>query len=128
MYTRCGAAEGHPLMPFRTRTIDCDGNALGENIAVSTDKSRDLGEAVVLEVLLRRLFCVGLDNLDLEVIGLGHGEDGRGAGVRLEERELAVAALSDGRLNNAIDLPRRCKAFRTPFSLALQVQRVVLRL
>lgn len=61
---------------LRTRTVDSDGNALGEDIAISADKRRNLGKRVVLEVLRARVLRVGLDNLNVEVVGLRHGQDG----------------------------------------------------
>jgi hypothetical protein len=118
--TRRGAAEGQPNVPFWTHTVDGDGNALGENVAISTDKSRNFRESVVLEVLVGGLLGVGLDNLNLEVVGLSHGENRRGAGVRLKEKQVSSRARSD-QLSSTMDAPRMCKAFRTPSSLALQV-------
>lgn len=63
--------------PLRTRTIDSNGDALGEDIAISADKCRDLGKGVVLEILRTRVLGVGLDNLKVEVVGLRHGQNGR---------------------------------------------------
>lgn len=68
-----------------SRTIDGNGDALRENIAISSDEGRDLGELVVLEELSARLAGVGLDNLEVEVVGLRNSEDGRGPRVGLEK-------------------------------------------
>lgn len=55
-----------------------------ENVSISTDESWDLSELVMLEILrgdtLRRL---SLNDLDIDVVGLGHSADGSGAGVTL---------------------------------------------
>jgi hypothetical protein len=67
------------------RTIDGNGNALVEDVAISTDEGRDLAELVVLEVLRAGGGGVGVDNLEIEAIGLGHGEDGRRPGVGLRK-------------------------------------------
>ena len=60
-----------------SRTVNGDRDTLKENIAISADKSRNLRKRVVIEVLLGWISCVGLDNLNLKVVGLRHGEDGR---------------------------------------------------
>lgn len=65
------------------RTIDGNGNALVENVAVSTDEGRDLAKLVVLEVLSAGGGGVGVDNLEIEAVGLGHSKDSRGPGVGL---------------------------------------------
>lgn len=67
------------------RTIDGDGNALGEDIAVSADEDGDLGELVVLGELGGRVGGVNHNPLDIEVVGLSDGQDGRRAGVVLRE-------------------------------------------
>lgn len=55
-----------------------------ENVSISTDESWDLSKLVKLEVFgrdtLRRL---SLNDLDIDVVGLGHSTDGSGAGVTL---------------------------------------------
>lgn len=65
-------------------TINSDGDALGEHKAVSSDKSRDLVKGIGLGEVGSRLPGVGLDLLELEVVGLRDGADGRRAGVALE--------------------------------------------
>jgi hypothetical protein len=65
-------------------TVDSDGNALGEHKAIGADEGRDLVEGVGFEELGRRLGGVGLDLLELEVVGLRVGADGRRAGVALD--------------------------------------------
>ena len=74
-----------------TRTVDSDGDALGENKAISADEGRDLVEGVGLEELLSGLGGVGLDLLDVEAVGLRDGADGRRAGVALNRGDLSAA-------------------------------------
>ncbi len=64
------------MFKLQTRTVDGNRNALGEDVAIGADEGRDLGKRVVLEVLLSWVGCVRLDNLNVEVVGLRHGEDG----------------------------------------------------
>lgn len=71
---------------FCQRTIDGDGDALKESVAVGTDEGGDLAERVDLLVLLDGSLEVDLDNLEVEVVGLRDSQDGRGAGVRLVSR------------------------------------------
>lgn len=75
------------------RTVDGDGDGLGESVAIAADKGRDLRKFVVLQDLRAGLFGVDLDNLELEAVGLRNGEDGRGAGVELCDK-LASACTS----------------------------------
>lgn len=58
-------------------TVDCNGNALVQDVSVLANKGRDLGELVELEVLCRRIGSVNLDGLNVEVVGLRNSEDGR---------------------------------------------------
>ena len=68
------------------RTIDGDGNALVESVAVGTDEGGDLGKRVDLLVVLAGSLEVDVDGLNVEVVGLRDSQDGRGAGVRLLSR------------------------------------------
>lgn len=55
-----------------------------ENVAISTNESWDLAELVDLEVLRRdTLGRVGVDELQVDVVRLGHSSDGNGARVFL---------------------------------------------
>lgn len=67
----------------RPRTVDGNGNALGESKAILAHEGGDLAEAVGLEVLDAGLAGLGLDDVKLEVVRLGDGLDGSGAGVVL---------------------------------------------
>lgn len=73
-----------------THTVDSDGDALGEDKAISADEGRDLVEGVGLEELLSGLGGVGLDLLDLEAVGLRDGADGRRAGVALNRGDVSA--------------------------------------
>lgn len=65
-------------------TVDGDGHALGQNIAVGALESRNLAELVELQVVgADALAGLGVDALQLQAIGLGDGEDGGGARVLL---------------------------------------------
>src|SRR5690606_31295148 len=118
-----------------TLTIDSDGNALGEDEAISTLESGDLAEGVELEVLLRDTLA-GLalvDDLDIETVGLRNGEEDRSAGVALQTRTAYVSyqsfsqyrsAFSSGKSERGLSLkrkrivsniPRRSRSFRRTF-------------
>jgi hypothetical protein len=75
-----GGAIGHITKEGKkmTHTIDGDGNALSEDVAISADKGRDLGEGVRLLEVLGRAAGGDLDLLELD------SADGRRAGVALE--------------------------------------------
>lgn len=74
------AEQGRKASP----TVDGDGDALGEDEAISADEGRDLVKGVGLEELFSGLGGVGLDLLEVDAVGLRDGADGRGAGVALE--------------------------------------------
>ena len=76
----------------RPHTVDGDGNALGEDIAVGADEGRDLAELVVLQVLGSRLLGVGVDNLETDIVGLGNSQDTRRAGVGLKQAAVSQMA------------------------------------
>jgi hypothetical protein len=66
------------------RTVDGNGNALGEDKAVSALEGRDLAELVKLQVLLRD--TVGgdsLDELEVEVVLLCYDTEASSPGVTL---------------------------------------------
>ena len=66
------------------RTVDGNGNALGEDVAVGTLEGRDLAELVELEVLsLDTLGRLGVNNVKVEAVGLCDGQQGGGTGVTL---------------------------------------------
>lgn len=71
-------------------TVDSDGDALGEDKAVSALEGRDLAELVELQVLGgETLGGGGLNELDIEAVLLGDCEEGGGARVTL------MAGLAD---------------------------------
>jgi len=57
-------------------TVDGDGNALVEGIAVGPDEGWDLAELVDLEILSgNTLGRLGLDDFDIDVVGLCNSAD-----------------------------------------------------
>lgn len=66
------------------RTVDGNGDALRERVAILAKEGGDLAELIGLEVLNGGLGRVSLDELEVDVVGLRDGTDGRGAGVSLE--------------------------------------------
>jgi len=82
---RCGANFTRPVVEERKGpTVDGNGNALGENVAIGTLKGRDFTELVELQILGRdTLGRLSVDNLELEVVCLCDCEDGGAAGVTL---------------------------------------------
>jgi hypothetical protein len=70
------------------RTVDGNGNALGQDVTVSTLKGRDLGELVELEVLVAdTLGRLGVDNVEVQAVGLCDGQQGSGTGVTLRRSQ-----------------------------------------
>ncbi len=65
------------------RTVDRDGDALGEGEAIGADQGRDLAEGVGGNELRGVVVGVGQDLLEVEAVGLRNGADGRAAGVAL---------------------------------------------
>lgn len=64
-------------------TVDGNGDGLGEDVSIGTDKDGNLGQRVELQELGSWLDGVDNDRLNVQTIGLCDGEDGRGAGVPL---------------------------------------------
>lgn len=64
-------------------TVDGNGDGLRQGVTVLAEEGRDLAERVGLEVLDGRLLGVGVDDVQLEVVGLRNRLDGGGAGVVL---------------------------------------------
>lgn len=70
------------------RTVDGNGNALGENVAVGALEGGDLSELVQLEVLSgNTLGRLGVDNFKVKAVGLGDSTQGGGAGVALGQSQ-----------------------------------------
>lgn len=65
-------------------TVDCNGNALAENVAIVALERGNLAQLVQLAVVgtdtLRRL---SVDEIEFDVVGLGDGEEGGCAWVAL---------------------------------------------
>lgn len=60
------------------RTVDGNGNALVKGVTISADKGWDLAKRVKLEIFCRHSFgWLNFDNLDVDVVGLGHCFDSR---------------------------------------------------
>ena len=83
------------LREEETRTVDGDGHALGEDVAIRTNKGRDLGERVCLQELGSRLSGVNLDNIEVKAIGLRNREDGGGAGVELCDKDHLLVIMHE---------------------------------
>jgi hypothetical protein len=79
-----GRGSGHAITSkCQARTVDGDGNRLGENEAVLALEGGDLAQRVSLEVLDARLGRIGIDEVQLNVVGLSNRLDGSAAGVVL---------------------------------------------
>lgn len=76
------------------RTVDGDSNALGKSKAVLADEGRDLAELVGREVLAAGVGGVGLNKVELEVVGLCNRLDGSGAGVILMANSFSQSTSS----------------------------------
>jgi len=73
------------------RTVDGNGNALGENVVVSALKGWDLSETVDLAVVIGdTLAWLGVNNLEVELVGLGDSKDSGGTGVTLGRKSVIV--------------------------------------
>lgn len=94
-------------------TVDGDGNALVENVTVGALEGRDLAQLVELQVLGGGLGGVDIDDVELEVVGLRNGADGRAPGVVLRE---CVNLESRRNYSDTLSkiLPRMCRACRKP--------------
>ena len=76
-------------------TVDSDGNGLREDEAVGALEGGDLAELVELQVVLRdALGGLGGDELDIEAVLLGHGEEGGGARVTLRGLSVPVVGCA----------------------------------
>lgn len=65
-------------------TVDGNGDALGQGEVVGAHEGRDEAELVdELVVIADALGRLGVDKLEVEVVDVGHGLDGNGAGVTL---------------------------------------------
>lgn len=66
-------------------TVDGNGHALHQHIAIRALKRRDLAELVQLAVVIAdALGRLCVHKVELETVGLGDGEDGGGARVALQ--------------------------------------------
>ncbi len=77
-------------------TVDRNGNSLREDEAISTDKGWDLAEWVDLEELsIDTVDDIGIDNLEIDVVGDSDGLDGDAAWVALVGVELSERHFED---------------------------------
>lgn len=73
-------------------TVDGNGHALSQDVAISAFKCGHLAELVELLVVLRHAVCrLKVHNVEVKVVGLGHSKDGRGARIALGETSACVA-------------------------------------
>ena len=69
---------------LRKRTVDGNGHALGQNVAISALECGNLAELVELQVVRRdTLGWLGVDILEVKLVGLCDSENGGGAWVAL---------------------------------------------
>jgi hypothetical protein len=81
---------------FALRTVDGDGDALVESVAIGADKGWDLPKLVDLEVLGGDAFrWLGLNDLEVNVVGLGNCTNSSGAGVALWRRQRLALDLKE---------------------------------
>lgn len=65
-------------------TVHSNGNGLGEGETISTNKRRDASETVDLQVFCADTFGrAGVDNLEINIVGLCNGKNDVGAAVAL---------------------------------------------
>lgn len=77
--------ERYGGVKYFSHTVDGNGNAFMESVAISTDEGGNLSELVDLEVVGRNTLCrLSLDNLEVNVVGLRDCANGSGAGVALK--------------------------------------------
>jgi len=70
-------------------TIDGNGNALSQGVAISANEGGNLAQLVDLQVVGRGIFAsLNFLNLEVEPVGLGDQFDGLGAGVVLGHGQL----------------------------------------
>lgn len=74
-------------------TVDGNGHALVEDVAILTLEGGDLAQLVELQVLGGGLGGVNLDDLEIKTVGLSNRLDGGAAGVRLLRGIYASAIL-----------------------------------
>ena len=78
------------------RTVDGNGNALGEDVAVGTLEGGDLAELVELEVLsVDTLGRLGVNDVKVEAVGLCDGQQGGGTGVTLRKESVETVPKAD---------------------------------
>lgn len=94
-------------------TVDGNGHALVQNVAILALKGRDLAQLVELQVLGGGLGGVDLDDVELEVVGLRNGADRRAPGVVLRRCFRTEFDLGF-RVMLAEALPHTCTACRKP--------------
>lgn len=83
-----GAERGQP-------TVDGDGHALVQDVAILALEGGDLAELVELQVVGGGAGGVNLDDLEVDIVGLSHGADGRGTRVVLQWKEKCLRQRDD---------------------------------
>ncbi|TIA29845.1 hypothetical protein D6C78_09973 [Aureobasidium pullulans] len=119
-WAACFVQKGGEVCGCRNwqRTVDGNGNALGEDVAVGTLEGGDLAELVELEVLgLDTLGRLGVNDVKVEAVGLCDGQQGGGTGVTLRKEStiMELGALRSG-LRAAIASFRQPATRRFPVS------------
>lgn len=67
-------------------TVDCNGNALSQDVAIAAHKGGDSTQLVELLVVVADSFgWLSVDKIELEVVGLRNGKEGDGAWVALSK-------------------------------------------
>lgn len=66
------------------RTVDADGNALVESEAILTEECRGFDEGVHLGMARRRVVAAGLNELEIEAVGLCNCQYGNDTAAALE--------------------------------------------
>ena len=97
------------------RTVDGNSHTFVQSVAIGTNESWNFSKLVDLEVVSRDPFgWFGFDNLEFDVVGLGHSADSGGAGIALRRRVSTKNhfGINDLRSTKPEDIPGRCRAFR----------------
>lgn len=80
-------AYGLACVRGERRTVDGNGDTLCQFVAVCTNKGRHVPQLIDLQILgIKGPFCaVCVNNLEVELVGLGYSSNGYGAWVALQE-------------------------------------------
>lgn len=72
-----------PAYGYGRLTVDGNGDALAQDVAILALESWDLAELVDLPVVVADFARLGVHQLEVEAVGLGNSENGGGAWVAL---------------------------------------------